>query len=160
MNEDKARSFIKKLIKEIFIIGLFIAIAFIAKVIAKNCYRTIYAPPVVTEEVQQEFNEAIYQKRLEARRDITLSNGTVVNVTDDISFGLDAIILGYGDWKFDEAICSMSQLENINEVRQYILDEKADDFSKPFLLWTLIALLVIRYGSKFLKWLYPKNQNQ
>lgn len=142
MNENKARHIVKVFFKQLFILGLFLAISFLVKNLANICYKSIYSPPVVSEDVQQKFNHDIMEKR-------KLSPG-------HISFGLNAIELGYGDWKFDDEIIVMEQLFMINDEREAILNSKARDFSSLIFIVFLIGLPVIWYAHKLIIWLYPK----
>ena len=128
----------KKLLKEILIIVIYVGVSFLIKGAAINIYKTSHRLPIVEEEKQELFNkEVAYQ-----------SYGKT-----EFSFGLKGLeYLGYPDYEFDNQIMSMSQLENINETRNQILETHAQEYGNKVLIWSLVILIGLRYLRKIYRW--------
>lgn len=128
----------RKVLKEIFVIVIYVGVAFLIKGAAINIYKNTHRPPIVEEEMQKLFNQEVAYP----------SYGKA-----EFNFGLKGLeYLGYPDYEFDNQIGSMSQLEDINETRNQILEEHAARYGKNVLIWSLILLLGFRYTRKLYHW--------
>ena len=129
----------KHFLKETGIVIAFILICVLIKSASISMYKKHYAIPVITNEMQERFNNEIAYP----------SYGNA-----EFSFGLKGLeYLDYPNYKFDHKISRMSQLENINDTRSQILDEHAKEYGRKVAIWCLFVLLGLRYGRKIFSWL-------
>ncbi|MDR0982079.1 MAG: hypothetical protein LBM07_02390 [Culturomica sp.] len=143
MNEDKLRNNIKAYIREMGIIILYAILSISIASLFNIIFCAVNMPPVISAENQKKFEEEYHARAVE----------------NPVYMAFGDIYLEYlGSYKYDYKMTSMSEFDNINEARQRILNSIAEDYSY-YVGWScLIALFLIRYLSKFIKWLYPKEQ--
>lgn len=142
--EEKARNATKRVLRELAVLTIIIIFAFFSGVIG---YFIVHSTPIpeVTEEEQQAFNDAILEKEKENPY--------------EISFGLDAAkYLKLGDFKYDNDISVMSELNNITDTRNALLDINSKEIGRNVFWIVLISLAFCRYLYMFSRWILKGNQ--
>lgn len=165
-NDEKAKKFVSGFIKEIALITLFVGIAYAGKVLLYIIFILSNQPPLVTEERQEAFKDAIFKLKypnglppieqyLEGSYDKE-KYPTVYN----FSCGIPLAELGVGEYKYDKEATEMSDYENLNDFRKCALERHAENASK-ILFWTLlIGIPLLRYIILLFKWLISETSPQ
>lgn len=142
MNTDRLRSNIKSFIREISFILLYVSLSFIIAYLFNVTFYAINMPPTISNEDQRKFSREC---------GIRMQENSVYMPFGDIK-------LNYlGEYKYDYKIIFMTDLDNINETRQRILNSITKKYSYYVGWGCLIIMILIRFLSKFIRWLYPKN---
>ena len=116
--------------------------ACLGKIACVVCYDIILflysvnKPPIISEIEQKQFNNEVRNRMYGAFGDIKLKY--------------------LGDYKYDYKITSMTDLDNINESRLRILKFTTKDFSLYIGWGCFLVLILVRYLSRFFRWLYSK----
>lgn len=163
ITEDKARKWTLVVLKEIFIIALFVGIAFLVKVITFEMINSTDYPKV-SQEDQEAFNSSIMKKQypngIPPIEEFASGNWDRNKYPENsnIDFGLDAMkYLHWGDFKYDKEATSLSQLEDLNQFRKDSLYIHALESSKIVFWILLIGLPLVRYISLIAMWLLKGN---
>ena len=162
-NEERAKKFVSRLIREVVLIALFVGIAFAGKGALYHVFVQSNQPPLVTEERQQAFKDAIFK--------LEHPNGLPPCSWDDYfngnydkekyptvyiySFGLPLAELGVGEYKYDGEATTMSDYENLNDFRKCTLERHAEKASNTFFWILIIGIPLLRYIILLFKWLNP-----
>lgn len=134
-NEEKAKKTVKTLLKELGIISLMVAVAFIVKLMVFDMLNSI-PYPIVSEERQREFNREYYARM-----------SSPVASIGDIAYKL-----GVGDYKYDDEMWPNS-MTDINNFRKYARESHAENAANIAFWIALIGLPFIRYIILLAKWL-------
>lgn len=159
-NGDNARSIVKTCLKEILILSLFVGFAFMGRFLFHNIFIQSNQPPIVSEEKQQAFNDAIF--KLEHPNGLPPIDDYINDTYDEkeyptihnYSFGIPAAELGVGEYKYDSEAYSMSDLQHINDFRRAVLESHAKNNAQVFFWILLIGLPLLRYIFILSKWLF------
>lgn len=169
-SEDRVKKVTLTVIKEIGLIVLFVAIAFIAKV---STFQTINSQeiPEISQEDQKAFNDAIFKKQHPNGVPPTTIQDMISGNWDnydkqkypviyDVSFGVEAAkYLKWGDFKYDNEATTLSDLEDLNEFRKYRLQYHAEETAGNVFWIALIGLILLRYFILFFIWLFKSDSN-
>lgn len=163
-SEERARKVKKSLLKELFILALFVGTAFLVKTLAFEIANS--SPyPEVTEEEQKAFNDAILKKQFPNGFPPIdeYMKGTwdreKYPVMDNIAFGIEAAkYLHWGDYKYDKEAYSLSQLEDLNQFRKDARYFHALDISNYVFWILLLGLPLLKYALNLYKWLFKTSK--
>ena len=158
-NEERLKKFVSGFIKEIALIALFVGIAFVGKGVLYNVFIQSNQPPLVTEERQQAFKDAIF--KLEHPNGLPpleeYFNGTYDKekypTVYNYSFGVPLAELGVGEYQYDSEATTMSDYYNLNDFRKYALERHAEKASMTLFWILLIGIPLFRYIILLSKWL-------
>lgn len=137
MNEDMLKSKVRNILKEIAIVISYITIAVVIGFILNIAFKGINKPPIVSNDNQRTYTQEVLKR---------------MDNSPQQYFG-DLKLEYLGSYKYDNEITSISQLDEINHTRKYILDNKSYSYSRITAWILLSALILFRYISKLIKWL-------
>ena len=138
MNKNILRKDIQKTIHEIGVILLYVVLSVAISYLFYTIFYSLNMPPTISDIDQKQFSNEVSNRMYGAFGDIKLKY--------------------LGIYKYDYKITSMTDLDNINESRLRILKSTAKNYSLYIGWGSLFALILVRYLSRFLKWLYCKEQ--
>lgn len=136
MDEKILRNAIQKTIHEIGVIILYVVLSATISYFFYIIFYSVNKPPIISEIEQKQFNNEVRNRMYGAFGDIKLKY--------------------LGDYKYDYKITSMTDLDNINESRLRILKFTTKDHSLYIGWGCFLVLIIVRYLSRFFRWLYSK----
>lgn len=165
VSEDGVRKGVLTILKEIGLIALFVGIAFLAKEITFQAINSQQFPEI-SQEDQKAFNDAVFKKKfpngLPTKDEFISGNYDRSKYPEvyDINVGLEAAeFLNLGEFKYDEEVTSLSQLEDLNQFRKDSIYFHASDTSEIVFWIFLIGLPLLRYIILLIRWLSKSSPN-
>ena len=165
VSEDGVRKGVLTILKEIGLIALFVGIAFLAKEITFQAINSQQFPEI-SQEDQKAFNHAVLKKKfpngLPTKDEFISGNYDRSKYPEvyDINVGLEAAeFLNLGEFKYDEEVTSLSQLEDLNQFRKDSIYFHASDTSIIVFWIFLIGLPLLRYIILLIRWLSKSSPN-
>lgn len=163
VSEDGVRKGILTILKEIGLIALFVGVAFLAKEITFQAINSQQFPEI-SQEDQKAFNHAVLKKKfpngLPTKDEFISGNYDRSKYPEVINVGIEAAkFLNLGEFKYDEEVTSLSQLEDLNQFRKDSIYFHASDTSEIVFWIFLIGLPLLRYIILLIRWLSKSSPN-
>lgn len=158
VSEDGVRKVVLTILKEIGLIALFVCIAFLARVTTFDGINSQQFPEI-SQEGQEAFNDAIFKERFPNGPSGNYNRSKYPEVNSISCVTAARKYLKWGEFKYDEEVTYIHQLQDINQFRKDSIYSHASDTSEIVFWIFLIGLPLLRYIKLLIRWLSKSSSN-